>query len=84
MFYLLHYVLQVWAGPLSGNRLVVGLWNRCSKAVSIKAAWDVLGIESSVIVSVRDLWKVSKLPEWCSDKVLHSTHFTFWSHNNLT
>ncbi|KAM7491856.1 hypothetical protein LguiA_034777 [Lonicera macranthoides] len=49
--------LQVWAGPLSGNRVVVALWNRCSKAAAIKAAWGALGLESSVRVSVRDLWK---------------------------
>ncbi|KAK2982424.1 hypothetical protein RJ640_026267 [Escallonia rubra] len=49
--------LQVWAGPLSGNRLAVALWNRCSKAKTIKAAWDALGLESSTSVSVRDLWK---------------------------
>ena len=28
-------VLQVWAGPLSGNRLAVTLWNRCSETVNI-------------------------------------------------
>ncbi|KAJ9160456.1 hypothetical protein P3X46_025856 [Hevea brasiliensis] len=49
--------LQVWAGPLSRNRLVVALWNRCSKAATITARWDVLGLESGTIVSVRDLWQ---------------------------
>ncbi|KAK3004495.1 hypothetical protein RJ639_018758 [Escallonia herrerae] len=48
---------EVWAGPLSGNRLTVALWNRCSKAKTIKAVWDALGLESSTSVSVRDLWK---------------------------
>lgn len=47
---------QVWAGSLSGNRVVVALWNRCSKADTIKVTWDVLGIQSS-IMSVRDLWR---------------------------
>lgn len=51
-------VLQVWAGPLSGHRLVVALWNRCPKAETITAQWDALGLESSTKVSVRDLWQV--------------------------
>ncbi|KAL7229273.1 hypothetical protein ACSBR2_007890 [Camellia fascicularis] len=49
--------LQVWAGPLTGHRLAVVLWNRCSEAATITAAWDALGLESSTTVSVRDLWK---------------------------
>ncbi|KAK9682682.1 hypothetical protein RND81_10G089000 [Saponaria officinalis] len=48
---------QVWAGPLTGNRLAVVLWNRCPSAATISAGWDVLGIESSISVSVRDLWE---------------------------
>ncbi|CAO2820740.1 unnamed protein product [Amaranthus hypochondriacus] len=48
---------QVWAGPLSGNRLVVALWNRCSSATVITAEWNVLGLQSSVHVSIRDLWQ---------------------------
>ncbi|KAK0592206.1 hypothetical protein LWI29_015155 [Acer saccharum] len=49
--------LQVWAGPLSGHRLAVVLWNRCSEAATITAGWEVLGLESSTSVSVRDLWQ---------------------------
>ncbi|KAL5709882.1 alpha-galactosidase [Ranunculus cassubicifolius] len=48
---------QVWAGPLSGNRTVVGLWNRCPEAVTITAKWQVLGLDPSISVSVRDLWE---------------------------
>ncbi|GAU24464.1 hypothetical protein TSUD_319410 [Trifolium subterraneum] len=48
---------QVWAGPLSGNRLAVALWNRCSKAANITASWEALGLESGIHVSVRDLWQ---------------------------
>jgi len=51
--------VQVWAGPLSGNRLAVALWNRCSKVATITASWQALGLESGVHVSVRDLWQVS-------------------------
>ncbi|KAF9661414.1 hypothetical protein SADUNF_Sadunf19G0066200 [Salix dunnii] len=49
--------LQVWAGPLSGHHIVVALWNRCSKAATITARWDALGLESSTSVYVRDLWQ---------------------------
>ncbi|CAH1445440.1 unnamed protein product [Lactuca virosa] len=49
--------LQVWAGPLSGTRFVVVLWNRCSEAETIQVSWDTLGLDSSIIVSIRDLWK---------------------------
>ncbi|KAJ4830556.1 Alpha-galactosidase 3 [Turnera subulata] len=48
---------QVWAGPLSGHRVAVAFWNRCSKAATITAKWDALGLESSTSVSVRDLWE---------------------------
>ncbi|KAL2526795.1 Alpha-galactosidase 3 [Abeliophyllum distichum] len=48
---------QIWAGPLSRHRLAVALWNRCSKIATITAKWDSIGLESSISVSVRDLWK---------------------------
>ncbi|KAJ1382596.1 Glycosyl hydrolase, all-beta [Sesbania bispinosa] len=48
-------VIAVWAGLLSGNRLVVALWNRCSKVTTITASWKALGLESGIHVSVRDL-----------------------------
>ncbi|XP_057979390.1 alpha-galactosidase 3 [Malania oleifera] len=54
---------QVWAGPLSGHRLAVALWNRCSKAVTITAGWESLGLESTMSVSVRDLWKHKDVSE---------------------
>jgi len=48
---------QVWSGPLTGDRMVVALWNRCSKPATITASWDMIGLESTVSVSVRDLWQ---------------------------
>ncbi|KAF9619869.1 hypothetical protein IFM89_009651 [Coptis chinensis] len=48
---------QVWAGPLSGNRLGVALWNRCPQAVTITAKWETLGLHPATNVSVRDLWE---------------------------
>ncbi|KAI3925036.1 hypothetical protein MKW98_009686 [Papaver atlanticum] len=53
---------QVWAGPLSGKRLVVSLWNRCSETVTITAKWEALGLDSRSSVSVRDLWKHEDIP----------------------
>ncbi|KAL5991272.1 hypothetical protein ACLOJK_012179 [Asimina triloba] len=55
--------LQVWAGPLSGGRLVIALWNRCSKDATITAKWEVLGLDPSVHVSIRDLWKHEDMEE---------------------
>ncbi|KAL8552320.1 hypothetical protein ACS0TY_001135 [Phlomoides rotata] len=54
---------QVWAGPLSGQRLGVVLWNRYSKAATITANWNVLGLDSTISVSVRDLWKHQHVSE---------------------
>ncbi|KAL0303960.1 UNVERIFIED_CONTAM: Alpha-galactosidase 3, partial [Sesamum radiatum] len=48
---------QVWAGPLTGQRYVIALWNRCSKPATITAEWTAIGLESSASYSVRDLWK---------------------------
>lgn len=54
---------QVWGGPLSENRVVVALWNRCSITVTITAKWDVLGLKSSSSFTVRDIWKHEYLPD---------------------
>ncbi|KAK8955182.1 hypothetical protein KSP40_PGU001556 [Platanthera guangdongensis] len=48
---------QVWAGPLTGKRAVVILWNRCSESVEITANWETIGLHASTTFSVRDLWK---------------------------
>ncbi|XP_073148687.1 alpha-galactosidase 3 isoform X2 [Henckelia pumila] len=48
---------QIWAGPLSDQRLAVVLWNRCSKSATITAKWNKLGLQSSISVSIKDLWK---------------------------
>ncbi|KAL0714569.1 hypothetical protein Bca4012_021548 [Brassica carinata] len=37
--------------------MVVALWNRCSKPAIITASWDMISLESTVSVSVRDLWQ---------------------------
>ncbi|BBN09172.1 alpha-galactosidase [Marchantia polymorpha subsp. ruderalis] len=49
--------VQVWSGPLSGDRTVLLLWNRSKKAFNIKASWSDIGLPSGTPVTVRDLWK---------------------------
>uniref|UniRef100_A0ACD5YZK8 Uncharacterized protein n=1 Tax=Avena sativa TaxID=4498 RepID=A0ACD5YZK8_AVESA len=48
---------EVWAGPLSGKRLAVTLWNRCSETVNITMRLPDVGLDGSYAYSVRDLWK---------------------------
>ncbi|XP_073223261.1 alpha-galactosidase-like isoform X2 [Cicer arietinum] len=48
--------LEVWAGPLSNNKVAVILWNRSSSNATVTASWSDLGLESGTIVDARDLW----------------------------
>ncbi|CAN6453478.1 unnamed protein product [Victoria cruziana] len=48
--------LEVWAGPLSGRRIAVVLWNRSSSRALITVGWREIGISSYTRVAVRDLW----------------------------
>ncbi|KAJ7970117.1 Alpha-galactosidase [Quillaja saponaria] len=48
--------LEVWAGPLSGNRIAVVLWNRSSSKATITANWPHIGLTSNNVVDARDLW----------------------------
>ncbi|CAL9154259.1 unnamed protein product [Musa hybrid cultivar] len=47
---------EVWAGRLSGGKVAVVLWNRGSSRATITARWSDIGLSSSTVVSVRDLW----------------------------
>ena len=51
--------MQVWVGPLSGNRTVVALVNMNAPVRTISASWALLGIPPGRKMKVRDLWKVS-------------------------
>uniref|UniRef100_A0A1J3GUB1 Alpha-galactosidase n=1 Tax=Noccaea caerulescens TaxID=107243 RepID=A0A1J3GUB1_NOCCA len=57
---------QVWSGPLSSDRMVVALWNRCSEPATVTASWDMIGLESSLSVSVRDLWQHKDVTDYAS------------------
>eukprot|EP00249_Psilotum_nudum_P008985 c21637_g3_i1 orf=603-1859(+) len=54
--------LEVWAGALSGNRVAVVLWNRGGSAADITANWGDIGLKSSTVVKVRDLWEHQDWP----------------------
>ncbi|XP_020979701.1 alpha-galactosidase [Arachis ipaensis] len=49
----------VWAGPLSGNKVAVILWNRSSSKAKVTASWSDLGLKSATSVHARDLWEHS-------------------------
>lgn len=49
--------LEVWAGPLSGGRVVVVLWNRGSSKATITAFWSDIGLHSTTVVHARDVWQ---------------------------
>ncbi|KAK7269013.1 hypothetical protein RIF29_21728 [Crotalaria pallida] len=51
--------LEVWAGPLSGNRTAVILWNRSSSNATVTASWSDIGLEPGTKVDARDLWEHS-------------------------
>eukprot|EP01111_Echinosteliopsis_oligospora_P002805 TRINITY_DN1438_c0_g1_i1.p1 TRINITY_DN1438_c0_g1~~TRINITY_DN1438_c0_g1_i1.p1 ORF type:complete len:510 (+),score=182.54 TRINITY_DN1438_c0_g1_i1:69-1598(+) len=53
--------LEVWAGPLAGDAVVVILFNRSPSSASITADWTDIGLEASVTADVRDLWAHSDL-----------------------
>ncbi|XP_050234856.1 alpha-galactosidase 1-like isoform X1 [Mercurialis annua] len=50
-------VNQIWAGPLSGYRVVVLLLNRGPSPNSITAEWEDIGLPSNTVVEARDLWE---------------------------
>ncbi|CAD6219880.1 unnamed protein product [Miscanthus lutarioriparius] len=49
---------EVWAGPLSGGRVAVVLWNRGPTQASITASWSSIGLSTSAVVNAHDLWTV--------------------------
>ncbi|GAQ82465.1 alpha-galactosidase [Klebsormidium nitens] len=54
---------QIWAGPLSGNRVVVALVNENGgSSDSFSATWTVIGLTPGTVVTARDLWAHQNLP----------------------
>ncbi|KAM4112789.1 hypothetical protein ACJW30_05G167300 [Castanea mollissima] len=48
--------LEVWAGPLSDNKVAIILWNRGSSKATVTAYWSDIGLKPETVVSARDLW----------------------------
>jgi len=53
--------LEVWAGPLSDNRIAVILLNRSKSIAAITANWTDIGLKYSEKVHVRNIWKHKNL-----------------------
>nr|P14749.1 RecName: Full=Alpha-galactosidase; AltName: Full=Alpha-D-galactoside galactohydrolase; AltName: Full=Melibiase; Flags: Precursor [Cyamopsis tetragonoloba]CAA32772.1 alpha-galactosidase preproprotein [Cyamopsis tetragonoloba] len=51
--------LEVWAGPLSDNKVAVILWNRSSSRATVTASWSDIGLQQGTTVDARDLWEHS-------------------------
>ncbi|KAL6897322.1 hypothetical protein ACP4OV_007018 [Aristida adscensionis] len=47
---------EVWAGPLTGGRVALVLWNRGSTEAYITANWSSIGFSTSMAVDAHDLW----------------------------
>ncbi|KAG0458743.1 hypothetical protein HPP92_021871 [Vanilla planifolia] len=60
--------LEVWAGPLTGGKVAVVLWNRGYSQATITAHWADIGLNPSSAFYVRDLWE----------------HSSFYAEGNLT
>eukprot|EP00249_Psilotum_nudum_P018602 c26881_g1_i4 orf=116-1372(+) len=54
--------LEVWAGPLTDNRVAVVLWNRRDSEADITAHWADIGLPPTTVVAVRDLWQHRSWP----------------------
>jgi len=49
--------LEVWAGPLANKDIAVVLLNQNTASESITAKWTDIGLSSTTIASVRDIWQ---------------------------
>ncbi|KAK2456124.1 alpha-galactosidase [Trifolium repens] len=54
--------LEVWAGPLSENKVALVLWNRSSSKATVTASWSDIGLEPETIVDARNIWEHSTIP----------------------
>ncbi|CAN1809115.1 unnamed protein product [Linum perenne] len=52
---------EVWAGPLSNNRVAVVLWNKGSSRATVTAPFSDIGLHSD-LADARDLWAHSTIP----------------------
>ena len=54
--------LEVWAGPLTGGRVVAVLFNKGPLADTISVEWPTLGLPAGATLPVRDVWAMADLP----------------------
>ncbi|KAK7829689.1 alpha-galactosidase 1 [Quercus suber] len=48
---------EIWAGPLSGNKVALVLLNRAAVPHSITGNWDDIGIPENSVIEARDVWE---------------------------
>ncbi|XP_002513153.2 alpha-galactosidase 1 isoform X2 [Ricinus communis] len=61
---------DIWAGPLSGNRIVILLVNRKKYKSTMTAHWDDIGITPNhTLVEARDVWEHQTLTTQFQDKL---------------
>ncbi|KAG8645989.1 hypothetical protein MANES_10G110300v8 [Manihot esculenta] len=60
---------DIWAGPLSGDRVVVLFVNRKPWKSPMTAHWDDIGIEPTDRAEVRDVWEHRTLPATFEEKL---------------
>ena len=60
-------MLEVWAGPLSGGRLAVALFNRSPGDDAIAVRWADVGLAPGAAVAVRDIWGAADLGTFSAD-----------------
>nr|AND01152.1 putative alpha-galactosidase/alpha-n-acetylgalactosaminidase [Linum usitatissimum] len=53
--------LEVWAGPLTNNRVAVVLWNRGSSRATVTAPFSDIGLRAD-LADARDLWVHMTIP----------------------
>ncbi|KAG5004444.1 hypothetical protein JHK82_028458 [Glycine max] len=63
--------LEVWTGPLRGNKVAVILWNRSSSNATVTACWSDIGLEPGTIVDARDLWEFVQEAARCIMTIKH-------------
>ncbi|XP_065868765.1 alpha-galactosidase 1-like [Euphorbia lathyris] len=60
---------DIWAGPLSGERVVVLFVNKKPYKSTMTAHWDDIGLPNNSIVQARDLWERNTLTTPFQDKL---------------
>ena len=68
---------QIWAGPLSNNRVALVLLSRATVPHSITGNWDDIGIPENSVIEARDVWEVILIRLLFLMPLKIMTHFSF-------